>query len=531
MKEKSYVLLLILAGFLVYIPSFFNGFVGDDFLQIVTNTSVHSLANFFHFFEGSTFSSGGSVLISGLYYRPLMLSLFAFVYSLFGALPFPYHFFQLLLHISNVILLFFFLRYFFKNIFSFIISLFFLLHPINSEAVLYSANLQDPLFFFFGLLSLLLIQMNDSRFRNTCFILLSFSLSLLAKESGILFLIIGIVYTRFFQSKKTFQVGFAASVSFFFYLFLKYDIAKMYLAQGSIAPIYRASFLSRMLNTPEIIFYYFRTLFFPFALGIDQYWMITKATLFDFYLPLLVCFSLILILFFGGMFLRRKKKKKLFLYYLYFFFWFFVGMCLHLQFVPLDATVADRWFYFPFVGFLGMAGVFLSAVNWKGLFLTKYRVILLYFVLGAFGLITFFRCFNWRDELSLYGHDITTTRENFILDNAYGTALITNGQFDLARPYVKRSLQEYPYYANFNNMAIISVSEKHYGQANAFFLEAVKKSNNYMVYENYSSFLLHYGDIMAAEHFTKQALVLFPQSYVLKSNLRQIAIKLDRGHK
>jgi len=60
-KEKKSIVFLLLTGLIVYLPSLFNNFVGDDFLQIVNNTTVHSLRNFFQFFSGSTFASGVAI--------------------------------------------------------------------------------------------------------------------------------------------------------------------------------------------------------------------------------------------------------------------------------------------------------------------------------------------------------------------------------------------------------------------------------------------------------------------------------------
>src|SRR5476651_1982368 len=111
MRIKTAVLLLIITGLIIYFPALFNGFVGDDYQQIVNNTQIHSLTNFPHYFTGSTYESGGADRITGLFYRPLMLTSFAILYSLFGVNPLPFHLLQVLLHIANTILLVLFLRY------------------------------------------------------------------------------------------------------------------------------------------------------------------------------------------------------------------------------------------------------------------------------------------------------------------------------------------------------------------------------------------------------------------------------------
>ena len=59
---------------------------------------------------------------------------------------------------------------------------------------------------------------------------------------------------------------------------------------------------------------------------------------------------------------------------------------LHMQLIPLDLTVADRWFYFTMVGVLGLIGVIiqefgLTAIKKKN---TGVQVLILVILLGLF---------------------------------------------------------------------------------------------------------------------------------------------------
>ena len=118
---------------------------------------------------------------------------YAVLYALFKATPFFYHAFQLGLHITNGILLFILFKKFLKERVALVLSLLFLVHPINSEAVVSIANLQEPLFFCFGLSALLLAMkeaVSPMRAALISFLLLC---SLLSKETGILFVLMVIV--------------------------------------------------------------------------------------------------------------------------------------------------------------------------------------------------------------------------------------------------------------------------------------------------------------------------------------------------
>lgn len=523
MRDKTVILLLVFIGLVVYFNSLLNGFVKDDFIQIIDNVKVHSLANIPQIFAGSTNAAGGADKIAGIFYRPLMLSSYSLLYTLFGPAPFFFHFFQLIFHIANALLVYFFIKRFFKNITAFIIALLFLIHPINNEAVVYMANLQEILFFFFGMLALLLINKDkNTNIKTNIFILFLLFLSLLSKESGVLFLVITIIYNYFYGRRNFKFILFGNIIVFGFYLFLRYGFAKMYQAQESVAPISQASLIERVYHIPVIITYYLKTFFYPVQLGADQFWFIYKISWSNFFMPLTISILMVFLMFTGGIYFY-KKKNKIFSNYLFFSLWFLVGLGLHLQLIKLDATVADRWFYFPIVGLLGIFALFIQNIKIKSKLIAKSGFALLILFICLLTFRTYQRNYDWVDEITLFEHDIHATPKNFILDNLYATALIRNEEFKKAKPYVESSIKEHPFYANLNNMAIIYASEKKYKQAKKYLQEAVNVSQNYAVYENYANFLLVYDDLNEAETFTKNALKMFPGN----SNLWMILAKIQ----
>src|SRR5260221_7740403 len=141
-KKCRYSLIIIGLGIFVYFNSLANNFISDDFPQIINNLYIHSLANISAFFTGSTFYNGGSN-INGAYYKPLLTTYFSFIYTFFGPNYSLFHFFQISLHILNTYLLFVLLKHFFKKLLALLLSLIFLVHPINSEAVFYISAMQE----------------------------------------------------------------------------------------------------------------------------------------------------------------------------------------------------------------------------------------------------------------------------------------------------------------------------------------------------------------------------------------------------
>src|SRR5258708_27738500 len=100
--------------------------------------------------------------------------------------------------------------------------------------------------------------------------------------------------------------------------------------------------------------------------------------------------------------------------------WFLFGILFHSQIFPLDQTVADRWFYFPIVGILGMIGVLLEVfhINLKNIWI--FSAVLIFVILLS--LRTFIRSVDWRDDFTLASHDskvADTYNSEYIISHIY----------------------------------------------------------------------------------------------------------------
>jgi hypothetical protein len=243
------------------------------------------------------------------------------------------------------------------NILSLLLSLLFLVHPINIESVAYIAA-SEPLYLF-GLLALLISVRNKISTKNLIIISALLLLSLLTKEIALPFLFIILLFQFLFYRKRVLKLFLYELASIGIYLLLRFAIVTELPAKTSLAnaiPIDRLSFLERLANIPAIVFYYLYTALFPLQLAVEQRWIVTKLTAQEFYLPLLLDSTFYIALCVGGIYIYRHKRIY-FNSYLFFFVWFLTGLLMIVQIFPLDMTVADRWFYFPLVGILGMVGV------------------------------------------------------------------------------------------------------------------------------------------------------------------------------
>lgn len=437
---------IIILGILVYCNSLFNGFVGDDNAQIITNPAVHSISNFFMLFRGSTQYLATTQQFIGLYYKPLLSISYSAIYTLFGANPFFFHLFQLSLHISNSILIFLILKKFLRISTAFVLSLLFLLHPINNEAIVYIANLQDVLFPFFGLLALkFLIEK-----KSVILIGIMLFLSLLSKESGIIFFFILIVYYVLYAVKskrKNLFFVITLLIIFVVYLYLRIVIGNIGLQTKSLYMSDNATFIQRLYTIPSLILYYFRTAFFPVTIVFGWYWVVSTPTFTNFGFPLLLVILLGIVLLLPLYFLHKRKEK--YKAYLFFLFIVVISLGISMQIVPLDFTVADRWFYIPLFGLLGLFGIWFDVYCKHFLqnnLLKKYLLIVVIMILIFFMYKDFTRNTVWVSNIILCGHDLQSNPQSYLLQYCYANELFIRKNYKPAILHAKEAVKLYPDY-------------------------------------------------------------------------------------
>ncbi|PJE67516.1 hypothetical protein COU95_02015, partial [Candidatus Shapirobacteria bacterium CG10_big_fil_rev_8_21_14_0_10_40_9] len=477
LSKLQLIFLILAVGFVVYFNSLFNGFVWDDEEQILNNVAIRSFSNLPLIFKSSTFSTGGAGL-SGWYYKPLMTASFMLNYSIWRLNPFGFHLFQVLLHLINAVLVFLLFSALFKPpLVSFFLALVFAVHPVNSESVVYISAVQEVLFTFFvlgGFLILLKFKTKKSLITGAFLIFLA----LLSKETAILAIPIILVYFLLFEKDKVFSWIFSSLAILSGYLILRVGIAKIPFAHFSIVPISEATFSERLLTIPWEITYYLRVLLFPRILATAQHTVIKNPADFSFWgLGILV-----LIFLSATIWTVLKLRSKLFYFFV---FWFFCSLVLILNIFPLDMTVAERWLYFPLIGFLGMMGIIFAWINQSFPSLSRLFIILSLVAIVSLGLRTIVRNSNWRSGLSLYEHDIKINKTAFDLQNNYGVELFRVGRIDEAKIHFERSISLQPkWWTSFNNLGAVYERKGDFSEAEKMYQKSIENGNYYLAYEN-----------------------------------------------
>lgn len=464
--------LIVIIGIIVFANMLFNGFIQDDYTYIINNTALQLTSSF-----------GNNNLFNGIgQYRPFSALYFAVLYSLFGTTQFFYHFLQLFFHIICTFIVYFIFKKFFTPLFSLLLALIFLVHPINVESVSYIAQSDNPLFFLFGGIAVLLFIQKDLTIKKLFIICTLLLAALLTKETGILFLFIILLYSFLFQHKTFKKILIIEVFIVFIYFIIRFSIGHVDLAIRPLIPIDDVSLSERILNMPAIILYYIKNFFYPVNLAIDQQWIITSLNFSQFYLPLLIDLLFLSLVILLG-FYSCKKSTQFFKIYIFFLGWFLSGLAFHIQIFPLDKTVADSWFYFPIVGLLGLLALFIQTLFVKQKKINKNILFFLLILISLLSLRTIIRNTNFSDPITLYSHDIQYN-DNYELENELGAAYEDKGEASHAIPYLERSIALRPYEYNLLNLAVsytvigkIQEAEKYY--------KAIYHVANYHMFANH----------------------------------------------
>lgn len=507
--------IIVLLAFVVYFNGLFNEFIGDDKEQILNNPYVHSINSIPTLFSYGIKSSGNG--IANIYYKPLMPIAFNLMYSISGPNPFFFHLFQLLIHVANAFVVFLiFKRFFSKNI-SFFLSLFFLLHPINQEAVQSISSYQDVLFFFFGGGALLLIIY--SKFDLVKKISFSFLLffALLSKESGVLFFPIILIFSYLCKKEYFKTLLFLETAVLFIYLVLRSSMVSVFTSKIEDAPIMNLDLSERLINTPKIIFYYFKTIVLPIDLSFSQQWIVKSASIEDFFIPAILILLIFCFVFF---FYLKLKLKRVFIFFL---IWLVIGFLPNLHIIPLDMTVANRWTYFPMVGVLGIVGVGLEKVLTKKR--EKIAYLILIFLLFIFSIRVIVRNMDWKNAYALFSHD-STSAKSYIVENNLGDELFKLEKKEEARIRFEKALKMNPkWWIAWNNLGIYYDDRGDHKKAEKYYKKSLE-GNYPPAYENLARNYLLQKKYDLGKSFIKKALKKNPKSPSLWATLGIIEYKL-----
>ena len=492
------VLGLIILSFAAYLNALSNTFVFDDVYVISGNYFIRDWQNIFGLFTSKYFAASGE-----LSYRPVVTLSYFVDYSLWHLNPMGYHLTNIVLHTLNSVLLFFFVQLMVKNTpVAFLASLFFICHPVLSEAVNAVSYREDILAAAFFITAFLLYvkspapnklfmywnfkpfrtgmhhgvypeqkqdssasPQNDKRRRvqhdSVChserseeskfylypLSLLSYLFALFSKEMAITLPLLIFFFDYLIGSRRTFTnrilrfyLGYILVT--IFYLLVRFWWFHNPVESGVSYP--QENLWFNFLAMLKVLASYPKLLFFPVNLNAD-YIVPVASSPWD----MSCILSLLLIISIAVIGCRLFFHSKLLFFSL---LWFFVALLPVLNIVPIGNIMAERYLYIPVIGFCIMGSYFI--MHMSALRLQPFHIPVWFLTLSIlFGFVwqTSSRSRDWRDEFTLWSKIIAREPNSYKAHSSLGILLIKKGQEEEGISELRTSLSMNPSYPDAHN--------------------------------------------------------------------------------
>lgn len=497
--------LFITIGFLVYGHSVItNQFVEfDDTLLITDNLSV---------IQAGRLSS--ALWAFGHYdpelYIPVTFLSFQFDAIIGGLRPWIFHLDNLFEHIINSLLIAWILQMLFKRKdVAIILGLFFLVHPLNTEAVAWASGRKDLLssLFFFASIGTYLHFKHTDTFKSHWVAWGLFLLGLLAKISvaplPVILLIVDWLEGRSVSIRNIWNKK---------YFFVASILLGLIAILGKDQVLARSSTESVLLLIPRTIVFYSQKLLAPINLSILYPYPQELVTVF--HVPILVS-VIVCVAAASALWMYRKSQPAMFCGALIAFLLLVPGFFQYYRGSELYLAT-DRYMYMPFLGVLiAIAPLLVWAINKR----ERATYIVCAVVITTCSVLSFQRSRVWENTYTLFS-DSLKTAETFGAYEKIGAWQLRNGKSSEAIAALKRSIELSPNSAAYFRLGVAAMEAGNAEDAKAFTLEALKLSpENPQAHTNMSSLYWDEGNQYKAIEHGKLAVEYHPWSEMALGNL------------
>lgn len=382
------MVLIAACGFAVYSNSLKGQFLWDDEHLVKYNPYIKDWSYLPKILVSSIRTGAEEV---SNFYRPVQVFTYLLDYSLWKLNVIGYHLTNVLLHILVALTIYWLIQILFRDRnLSLLTGLFFVVHPIHTEAVSYIAGRADSLVALFIILCLIFYirNLHENKLTLTILMGLSYVLALLSRENGLILPFLLLLYHFAFKKpvhKKRFALIAGIAVG---YLMWRWTLLRDVVPGES----YDTTLLQRLPGFFVSIISYIRLLIAPFNLH-----MAYGGILFGFAYPRAICGILLSVLILVLAYKKREQNRLAF----FSVYWFFIVLLPFSNIYPLNAYMAEHWLYLPSIGFfLILAKVLIS--------LSRNKKSMFYATTIAFSLLIFYSCLTlrqnryWRDPIDFY---------------------------------------------------------------------------------------------------------------------------------
>jgi tetratricopeptide (TPR) repeat protein len=488
------VLLVLLLGVVLYSHILNSPFVFDDSRAIKENESIKS------------FSHALGDVANTRYLTDLS---FAINYTVGGLNPFGYHLANNIIHIINGLLVFYFVLLLFTTPFfkskkkdlshaylptAFFVSLIFLVHPIQTQAVTYIVQRSTSMATMFCLLSLIFyitwrVQRNEKRGRLKIMFLYLFSIifavcAMKTKEISFTLPVIIILSELLFFTEKSGRHGNPSLLRRLSYLLpllltmliiplsiMNFNAPIESIAQDLDLHSRETVDISRkdyLFTQFPVIMTYLRLLMFPVNQNLDHAYPVYSSF---FQLPVWLSFIVLSLILSLSLFLLYRTRvsdrssssfnihSRLIAFGM---LWFFITLSVESSVIPIRDVIVEHRLYLPSIGFVIAAVLFIqSFIPHKAI-----KIVVMCALIVSLSVLTYSRNSVWKDPQTLWQDVIAKTPGSARAYNNLGVAYKNSGAFDKAIEQFEKSIQsDRQYIAVYFNLGDIFYRQGKYKNA------------------------------------------------------------------
>lgn len=567
MKSKINVLIILCLGILVYANSLDVPFAFDDEFGIVTNPVVKD----FSYFRDAAKVENVKVYYEGYksfsaFFKGRWVGYFTFAlnYRLNGLHVQGYHAVNIAVHIINALLVYWLVLLTFRTPFmrersepesgrapALFVALFFVCHPLQTQAVTYIVQRFTSLAALFYLLSLALYIRGRlegegiRRYGLYAVALVSSVLAMKTKELAFtLPLVVALYEFLFFDGDKKKRLVYLLPMLITLFIIPVTVLGGLSSLTGghagaSLEALRETGRISRwayLLTQFTVITTYIRLMFPPIVQNVDYDYPLAHS----FFEPgVFLSFLLLLSLFSLGIYLIRGSaratayggEKRLMGFGI---IWFFITLSVESSVLPIADVINEHRVYLPLAGFMLAAvacgsmvrGRLLKEGMMSGRVVVPIAVVLIIILSGA----TFARNTVWQDKVRLWSDVVNKSPNKARGHNNLGQALGKQGRYSEAIGEFQTAIQLKPDYSNaYSNLGVMYRRRGYTDEALASYQKALQLDRfNIDAYNNIGVLFRETGRLDEAEQELRTALALKPDSADLHSNLGLVYDKKGR---
>ncbi len=552
------ILAMIIIVALIYVNTLNAPFVFDDKPAITDNSDIRIRDLSAESLEG---------LITSHSSRPVANATFAFNYLYGGYNTTGYRYVNILIHIINGILFFFFLRITLNRLdnvekekfptpdhmamLAVFTSLIWIVNPLHSNSVTYIVQRMNSLAMMFYMISLLLYikgriipGVPTSNGKNY-FILskrfLFFTASVISgcfaagcKENAFMLPVCIFLYDWFFIKKhgpasskstlKLFAAGFTALISVFigYFVFASYSGVTFTTTMNHLYALQDFTLTERILTQFRVVIYYICLIFYPHPSRLNLDYQYPVSTSLDHPLTTFLCLAAIVIMVFAA--IRSARKERIISFAI---LWFFLNLIIESSFIPL-ALIYEHRTYIPSIMLTVIPVLFLFRNIRSKAILTRISIL----IILVFSVWTYQRNSLWKNDVTFWQDSVAKSPGRVRPLSNLGIATASAGFSDKAIELYRQSLNLKPSAEIHNNLGNALYQKGQIDEAIFHYKKALRLNPKYMnAHMNLGNTYAELEQIDKALYHYREVQKKSPDDITLLNNMGKALFKAGRLEK